>query len=115
MKYRYVTDVFREVRGVDFPALHVIGGGSRNDMMNQFAADAVGIEVIAGPNEATSIGNAMVQIAVEEGITNLRDLRKLLIDSLPPKHFQPNALTRGAWESAYGYFLEKINWTNRNL
>ena len=114
MKYRYIADIFREARGENYSALHIIGGGSRNNMMNQFAANAVNAEVIAGPTEATSIGNAMVQIAAEEGIDNLRDLRKILIDSLPPARFCPDPATRNAWEDAYGRFLSDINWSSKN-
>ena len=114
MKYRYIADIFREARGIDFSTLHVIGGGSRNNMMNQFAANAVNAEVIAGPEEATSIGNAMVQIAAEEGISSLSDLRSLLISSLPPQRFSPNPSERAAWEDAYGWFLANINWVHKN-
>jgi sugar (pentulose or hexulose) kinase len=60
LKYRYVIDQLRIVLGHPIAKIHVIGGGSRNALLCQFTADATGLPVVAGPAEATAIGNILV-------------------------------------------------------
>ncbi len=61
MRYRQVLENLRSLSPRPIETLHVIGGGSRNDLLNQFTANAIGIPVVAGPSEATAIGNVMIQ------------------------------------------------------
>jgi len=69
--------------------LHVIGGGSRNDMLNQWTANAIGIPVIAGPVEATAIGNVMIQAIAAGMAKNVKEMRKLIHDSTPLETYNP--------------------------
>ncbi len=61
LKYRYTIKQIESVTGKKIEKLHIIGGGANNKMMNQLTADAAGIPVLAGPTEATAIGNIMMQ------------------------------------------------------
>ena len=69
--------------------LHVIGGGSRNDLMNQLTANAIGIPVLAGPSEATAIGNCLIQAKSAGLLTDCWEMRRLIATAFPPKEFYP--------------------------
>lgn len=113
MKYRYVADLFRDATGNSFDTMHIIGGGSRNNLMNQFAANAVNAHIYAGPEEATSVGNALMQIAVDHGIKDIKELRKIVMRSVPIKEFDPQ--DREQWEQAYQYFRTIVDTSNYNF
>lgn len=85
------------VTGRRFTNIHVVGGGSSNDFLNQLTADATGLEVIAGPVEATLLGNIGVQAIAAGEITNLQELREIISHSFELKIFQPsiNSTARG--------------------
>ncbi|MDR0750697.1 MAG: rhamnulokinase [Tannerellaceae bacterium] len=69
--------------------LHVIGGGSRNNLLNRFTANAVGIPVIAGPAEATAIGNIMIQAKAAGLVKDRWEMRRLIAEAFPPEIFLP--------------------------
>ena len=69
--------------------VHIVGGGSNNDFLNQLTADACGINVLAGPGEATAIGNIIVQMVATKGFGTLAEGREGIKKSFPMKEFQP--------------------------
>lgn len=69
--------------------LHIIGGGSQNDLLNQFTADALGIPVWAGPVEATAMGNILVQAMAAGEVADLAEIRQIVRQSVSPKIFEP--------------------------
>lgn len=69
--------------------LHIIGGGSQNELLNQLTADALGLPVWAGPVEATAMGNILVQAMAAGEIANLDALRDVVRHSVTPKIFEP--------------------------
>ena len=69
--------------------LHVIGGGSANDTMSQWTADALGIPVVAGPTEATAIGNVMLQARTAGLVKDRWEMRKMIADAFEVKTFYP--------------------------
>ncbi len=88
-RYKEVLDMLQEVASFKIEKLHVIGGGSANDLLNQWTADAIGIPVVAGPTEATAIGNLMVQ-AKAAGLVNDRwTIRKMIGEAFPVVEFLP--------------------------
>jgi rhamnulokinase len=89
----------REVSPHEIKRLHIIGGGSKNALMNQFAANATGLVVIAGPSEATAIGNCMLQ-ARAAGLAGDRwEMRSLIGRFVETSTFEPTGTAE--WEEAY--------------
>lgn len=78
--------------------IHVVGGGSQNDLLNQLTADATGRVVVAGPAEATAIGNLLVQMLAQGRAGTLSDLRAIVARSIAPKRYEPQSTER--WKHA---------------
>lgn len=78
-----------DAAGVKVKEINIIGGGSSNDLLNQLTADATGLPVIAGPTEATVMGNLIIQMISAGWIANLEEGRKLISESIERKEFQP--------------------------
>ena len=93
-----VRDAVR-LSGRDVDVVHIVGGGSRNEPLCQFTADACGLPVIAGPAEATAIGNALVQ-ARADGFSG--DLRELVRLTQPTVRYQPRG-DLASWDRAAGW------------
>ena len=74
--------------------VHVVGGGVKNRLLCQMIADATGRPVVAGPVEATAIGNLLVQLAGREGPVDLRAVRAIVRDSFEPEHYEPRDAAR---------------------
>ncbi len=99
MKYRMVADQIAEVSGLPNKVVHIVGGGSRNTLLNQFAANACGMKVIAGPEEATAVGNAVVQALALDVISKVADARAMIRAAFPIKEYQPREAD--TWARAY--------------
>ena len=102
LRYRQVLENLRSLSPRPIDTLHVIGGGSRNDLLNQFTANAIGIPVVAGPSEATAIGNVMIQAMAAGEATDVAGMRQLINRSIPLKTYQPQDTE--AWDAAYIHF-----------
>ena len=87
--YRRALDNLEAVRGRPIRRLHIVGGGSRNELLNQLAADATGREVLAGPVEATAIGNILAQLLADREIHSIAEGRAIVQASFRPKRFLP--------------------------
>ena len=88
LKYRYVFRRLERFAPRPLKGLHVLGGGSRNRLLNQMTADAVGLPVVAGPAEATAIGNILTQLIASGEIANLREGREMVGRSFPIEVFE---------------------------
>lgn len=104
LRYRQVLDDLHSLSSQSIETLHVIGGGSRNDLLNQWTANATGIPVIAGPSEATAIGNIMLQAIAAGKAQDVSSMRKLVAQSIPLKTFQPQ--DAAIWTEAYTLFRQ---------
>lgn len=104
LRYRQVLDNLRSLSPRPVEALHVIGGGSRNDLLNQWTANAVGIPVVAGPSEATAIGNVMIQALTAGAAEDITSMRQLINRSIPLKTFLPQDAE--VWDAAYLHFKQ---------
>lgn len=89
LKTWYALEQLRQVRPGPIKRLHIIGGGSRNRLLNQMIADAVGLPAAAGPVEATAIGNLLVQALATGAIDSPAELRAVSRRSFPPEIFTP--------------------------
>ena len=99
LKYRLVLDRLEELTGKRFDPIHIIGGGTKNKLLNQFAADATGRTVIAGPVEATAIGNILMQSIGMKHLGALADAREIVRTSFEPEIYEPNHNVD--WAEAY--------------
>ena len=104
LRYRQVFSYLREMASFPIDVLHIIGGGSLNAYLNQFTANSLGIEVLAGPQEGTAIGNIMLQAKAAGDVADIWDMRRIIAASLELKRFTPT--DRDAWDNAYERFLE---------
>ena len=80
--------------------VHVVGGGVKNRLLCQMIADATGRPVVAGPVEATAIGNLLVQLGSRAGVVDLRAMRQIVRESFEPETFAPRAAA--AWDARLG-------------
>lgn len=88
-KYRFVLRNLEQVSGKHISQIRIIGGGSKNRMLNQFTADATGKTVFAGPAEATALGNVAIQILATGGAASLQEVRAIVDRSFPAEVFSP--------------------------
>jgi len=108
-KYRAVLESLEELTGKRFEEIRVVGGGARNRLLNQFTADATGRTVIAGPVEATALGNVAMQMLATGAVSSLREARAIIDRSFPVERFEPADTDR--WEPHYHRFLEYLEFT----
>lgn len=103
LEYRRVADQIDKVAGTHFPIIHIFGGGSKNSLLNQFTADATGRIVLAGPEEATVIGNTLVQAIAVGEIASLSEGRSIVRNSFEIVEYEPNQ--SDGWQEAYSRYL----------
>ena len=89
-RYKTVLGWLTELSPVEIKRLHVIGGGSLNGYLMQFAADELGMPVVAGPTECTALGNVLVQLRAKGEAPTLADMRRIAIASTETKTYLPN-------------------------
>jgi len=102
LKYRATLESLRSVTGKKIETLHIIGGGSRNRLLCQFTANATGIPILAGPAEATAIGNIMVQARALGHVDSLASMREVIRRSWAPPRYLPEEVP--SWERAFEKF-----------
>ncbi len=112
LEYRWVAEQIDRLTGKVHPAIHIIGGGSQNQLLNQFAASATGKTVIAGPVEATAIGNILVQAIAMGAISSLAEGREIVRNSFDVETYEPQ--DTAAWDDAYDRYKKlkkEINYS----
>jgi rhamnulokinase len=109
-KYRLVLERLMRVTGRRVEVVHVIGGGVRNELLCRITADLVGLPVLAGPVEATALGNVLVQARATGDLGSLAELRAVAAASADPAVFEP-AARRDEADALYGRFLEVTGLT----
>ena len=108
-KYRGVLESLEEVTGTRFAQIRIVGGGSRNRLLNQFTANATGRPVVAGPVEATALGNIAMQMLATGAVSSLADARQVIDRSFPVERFEPSGA--GDWDAHYQRFHEYVELT----
>ena len=108
-KYRFVIEALEELTGDRIEQIQIVGGGSRNRLLNQFTADATGCTVLAGPIEATALGNIAMQMVGTGAVGSLAEARRIIARSFPVERFQP--ANRECWNSHYRRFQEYLELT----
>ncbi|MFH1676344.1 MAG: rhamnulokinase family protein, partial [bacterium] len=106
LSYKHTIEKLEKITGKNIELIHIVGGGSKNELLCKMTADACGVRVIAGPSECTSIGNILVQALTHGSIDNLTGGRVIAANSLELKEFLPK--DRGLWKEASGRFESLI-------
>lgn len=111
LKYRRVIENVETVLGHRLDPIHMVGGGTQNQLQCQFTADATNRPVIAGPVEATTIGNVIMQMVALGQLSSLGEGRDLIRRSFDVKTYEP-AANRAQWDAAYARLNSIIEKTH---
>jgi rhamnulokinase len=102
LRYRAVLESLEKLIGRRMRVIHIVGGGSRNRLLNQFVADCTGRTVIAGPAEATAAGNLLIQALGAGELPSHEEARALVRRTFALDTFEPGGST--GWDAAYERF-----------
>ena len=102
--YRQTLDELEEITGQSLSTLHIVGGGSQNQLLNQFSANATGRTVNAGPVEATATGNVLIQAITLGHLESLDELRRVVRKSFAVTTYKPQDAR--TWQAAYKKFRQ---------
>jgi rhamnulokinase len=102
LEYRSVAKQIEKLTGKEYPVIHIIGGGTQNKLLNQFTANATGKSVVAGPVEATAIGNILTQAIAMGEVASLAEGKTLLKNSFDVESYTPDE--NAAWDEAYAKY-----------
>ena len=103
LKYRLTITNLERITGKTLPAINIIGGGVNNTLLCQMTADCTGLGVIAGPDEATAMGNLLTQAYALGEIGSLAEMREVVRNSVPTVHYRPVKSER--WDALYEKFI----------
>jgi rhamnulokinase len=103
LKYRQVLGWLEELTANHIEVIHIVGGGSQSSTLNQFTADACQRPVLAGPVEATALGNVLVQVRASGELGSLSEIREIVRNSSEVMTYAPGA--NAAWDAAFDRFL----------
>jgi rhamnulokinase len=106
LKYGYAIEQAQSLTGRNVGSINVVGGGSQNDLLCQLTADASGITVVAGPVEATAMGNVMVQAYAQNRVGSLEEIRAVVRDSFEASTYEPSA---GEWSGSRERFSKLLD------
>lgn len=109
LKYRWVLERLEEMLGHRLEPLHIVGGGTQNQLLSQFTADCIGCRVITGPIEATATGNVVVQAMALGHLASLEEGRQVVRNSFDLTSFEPTS--RAGWDDAYARLLAVMEKT----
>ncbi len=106
MKFRQVLPMCEELADGRLETIHIVGGGTKNRQLCQAAADACNRRVLAGPIEATAIGNAMMQAVADGAVASIAEARQIVRRSFPVEEYEPQ--DTAAWDEAHERFTQAV-------
>ncbi|HMO37722.1 MAG TPA: FGGY-family carbohydrate kinase, partial [Gemmatales bacterium] len=107
LRYRWTREKLTELTGKRIDVIHIVGGGCQNQLLNQLTANATGCTVLAGPVEATALGNLLTQAMGLGLVRNLEELRTIVRNSFTLERFEPEHTEH--WDEPYARFLRLLN------
>jgi rhamnulokinase len=106
LRYRWTTERIRELTGRAIDTIHIVGGGCQNKLLCRFAAEATGLPVVAGPIEATALGNLLVQAIATGELGSLGEAREIVRNTFELERYEPKPTAD--WDAAYARFRKVI-------
>jgi rhamnulokinase len=106
MTYRNAYEQIKDCTGKTYRSIHMLGGGTKDTLLCKMSADATGCKIIAGPIEATAMGNAAVQLVAQRDISGLNEARQIIRNSFEALEYTPNEHT--VWDESYEKYLSII-------
>ena len=108
LRYRWTAEKLEELTGRTYPVINIVGGGTKEEMLSQFTADASHRKVCAGPVEATALGNIAMQCIASGEIKDMWEARRIIRNSTDIREYAPDMENAAAWDEAYARFLKII-------
>ena len=108
LRYRWTAEKLEELTGRHYPTINIVGGGTKEEMLSRFTADASHKTVCAGPVEATTLGNIAMQCIASGEIEDIWAARRIIRESFDIIEYKPSEETASAWDEAYARFLKII-------
>jgi rhamnulokinase len=105
LAYRVTIEEIERLTGREVLTIHIVGGGSRNSLLCQLTADATGREVVAGPSEATALGNVLIQAMGAGELAGMDEACAVARASAQVRRFEPSG-ARAGWSQRYAQLLE---------
>lgn len=102
LKYKMTVKNLIRLTGIEPEEINIVGGGSKDGLLNRMTADACGIPVTAGPSEATAVGNLIIQAISDGELKNIAEGRELITRSFPLKYYEPHETS--VWDAVYEKF-----------
>lgn len=102
MKYRYAFHMIKDCTGKDYRYIHMVGGGTKDNLLCRMTASSTGCKIVAGPIEATALGNIAVQLMASGDIADMKEARRIITNSFDPVEYQP--VETDKWDAAYSRF-----------
>lgn len=106
LKYKNALLNLKDITGKSFDCINIVGGGTKDPLLCKMTANACGMTVMAGPVEATALGNIVVQLMASGEIESITEARRIIKNSFDIKSFEPE--DSGEWEQAYANFVKII-------
>jgi len=103
LKYRWAVERLEEITGAALPVVHIVGGGCKDEVLCQYAANACGRPVAGGPADATALGNVMAQLISQGELSGVEEGRQVVQKSYPIKIYEPR--DRALWDERYHFFI----------
>ena len=104
LKYRLVLEALEQLTGKPNTEIHIVGGGAKNQLLNQLTANATGRRVLAGPIEATALGNIGMQMLATGAANSLGEVREVIARSFPAEVYEPHETDE--WQDVYKRFRQ---------
>ena len=111
LRYRMVIGWLEQLNGGPLETIHIVGGGTQNRLLCQMAADACDRRVVAGPIEATAIGNVMMQAVANGDVASIAEAREVIRSSFAVDEYVPT--TPDPWQRAYERFTKLVHENRR--
>ncbi len=109
LKYRYTAERLEELCGKKYSTINIVGGGTKEKTLCQYAADCTGKTVSAGPVEATALGNVAMQLIACKEIPDAAAAREIIRNSFDVSVYAPDPFVKDRWDEAYARFCAILN------